>query len=65
MPWPSEKISAPRCLLRRSRHTAAGKEALQADAPVFVCETCGYTVEGEAPEKCPVCGAVRTKFKQF
>ena len=23
------------------------------------------TVEGEAPEKCPVCGAVRTKFKQF
>ena len=42
---------------------AAGKDI--SDAPVFVCETCGYTVEGEAPEKCPVCGAVRTKFKQF
>jgi rubrerythrin len=42
---------------------ATGKDIT--DAPVFVCETCGYTVEGEAPEKCPVCGAVRTKFKQF
>ena len=41
----------------------AGKDIT--DAPVWVCETCGYTVEGEAPEKCPVCGAVRTKFKQF
>jgi rubrerythrin len=42
---------------------AAGKDI--GDAPVFVCETCGFTVEGEAPEKCPVCGAVRTKFRQF
>jgi len=30
--------------------------------PVFVCSVCGNTVEGEAPDKCPVCGAVKTKF---
>jgi len=42
---------------------AAGKDI--AGTPVYVCETCGYTVEGEAPEKCPVCGAVRTKFRLF
>lgn len=33
------------------------------DKPYFVCQACGYTVEGEAPDKCPVCGAVQGKFK--
>ena len=28
----------------------------------YVCSVCGYTVEGEAPEKCPVCGAVKEVF---
>jgi len=32
--------------------------------PYFVCPVCGYTAAGEAPEKCPVCGAPRNKFKQ-
>jgi len=34
------------------------------DEPYFVCQGCGYTVAGEAPEKCPVCGAPRSMFKQ-
>ena len=34
------------------------------DAPYYVCQVCGNTVEGEAPEKCPVCGAPRSKFKK-
>ena len=29
----------------------------------YVCQVCGYVSEDEAPEKCPVCGAVQTKFK--
>ena len=28
----------------------------------FVCSICGYTAEGEAPEKCPVCGASKEAF---
>ncbi len=28
----------------------------------FVCSVCGNTVEGEAPEKCSVCGAPKEKF---
>ena len=28
----------------------------------FVCSICGYTAEGEAPEKCPVCGAAKEAF---
>ncbi|MEA1871589.1 MAG: rubrerythrin family protein [Candidatus Bipolaricaulota bacterium] len=32
---------------------------------VYICPVCGYTVEGETPEKCPVCGVPRDKFKEF
>lgn len=32
---------------------------------IQVCQVCGYTVEGDAPERCPVCNAVREKFKAF
>jgi rubrerythrin len=34
------------------------------DEPYFVCQRCGYTVAGVAPDICPVCGAPRSKFKQ-
>jgi rubrerythrin len=28
----------------------------------FVCQICGATVEGNAPDRCPVCGAPKTQF---
>lgn len=29
----------------------------------FVCQVCGYTVEADqAPDKCPICGALKEKF---
>lgn len=33
--------------------------------PVHVCQVCGFTAEGEAPDICPVCGALKEKFKRF
>ncbi len=33
--------------------------------PVQVCEVCGYTLEGEAPDRCPVCNALKDKFTAF
>jgi rubrerythrin len=33
--------------------------------PVQICEVCGYTLEGEAPDVCPVCGALKDKFTAF
>ena len=35
------------------------------DAPYYVCQVCGNTVEGEAPDRCPICGAPRSKFKKI
>jgi rubrerythrin len=42
---------------------AAGSD-LQS-APVFICPVCGHTVIGAAPDKCPVCGASKEKYRQF
>lgn len=33
--------------------------------PVYICEVCGWTVEGEAPDRCPICGATKEKFRKF
>ncbi len=37
-------------------------EAIE-EKPIYVCQYCGNTVEGEAPEKCPICGAPKKMFK--
>lgn len=35
------------------------------DTPYFVCQVCGNTVEGAAPEKCPICNSPKNKFKRM
>ena len=32
---------------------------------IFVCEICGNTVNGHAPDKCPVCGAPKARFAKI
>lgn len=32
---------------------------------IHVCEVCGFTMEGEAPDVCPLCGTPKDRFKQF
>ncbi len=53
-----------------SRLYTEAKELVEAkkDVPtkdIFVCESCGFTMEGVAPERCPVCGAMHTRFRKF
>ncbi len=35
------------------------------DKPFYVCQYCGNTVESEAPERCPICGAPKRMFKRI
>ncbi len=35
-----------------------------ADADYYVCQVCGFTAEGEAPDECPVCRARKQAFKK-
>ncbi len=32
---------------------------------IQICGVCGYTVEGDAPDRCPICKAKKDKFKEF
>ena len=44
-------------------HVDAGKDVEL--GPVQICSICGWAHEGEAPDKCPICGAGRDKFQTF
>jgi rubrerythrin len=44
----------------------AAKAGKDADlAKLHICPVCGYTVEGDAPNTCPVCGVPKNKFVAF
>ena len=50
-------------------HAELYKKALAAmgsypDIDYYVCQVCGNTVEREAPDECPVCGAKKQAFKK-
>jgi rubrerythrin len=32
---------------------------------IYVCPVCGNTMEGDAPDKCPICGALKAQFKKI
>ncbi len=35
------------------------------DSDYYVCEVCGYTAEGSAPDECPVCKAKKQAFSKI
>lgn len=50
-------------------HAALYKKALEAigkneEVDYYVCQICGNTVEGEPPEQCPICKAMKKMFKK-
>ncbi len=49
-------------------HSSLYKKALDnigdnEETDYYVCQVCGYTFEGEAPDVCPICGTKRENFK--
>ena len=58
----AEKVHAG--IYGRAKQAVEGGEDIEI-GPIQVCERCGYTVEGEAPERCPLCGAPKEKFRSF
>ncbi len=50
-------------------HAALYKKALDAmgkneEVDYYVCQVCGNTVEGEPPDQCPICKAMKKMFKK-
>lgn len=58
----AEKVHAS--LYARARQAVSQGRDLELPA-IHICSVCGFTMEGEAPERCPVCGAPRSKFVDF
>ena len=54
-----EKIHA--ALFKKALETMEKKELVD----IFVCSVCGYTVEGEVPDNCPICKAVKKLFRRI
>jgi len=51
-------------------HAELYKKALEnlgknPEVDYYVCKVCGNTVEGEPPEKCPICGSPKKMFKKI
>ncbi|MCC6102626.1 MAG: rubrerythrin family protein [Olegusella sp.] len=70
---PEAQRSFHGALEAEKQHAALFQQALDAvkqgkDADfgtIYICPVCGYTVVGNAPEKCPICGASREIFLKF
>jgi len=60
--YKTEKIH--KALFERARDAVQDNKDIELDA-VHICGVCGFTMEGEAPDECPVCKAKRDKFVTF
>jgi rubrerythrin len=54
-----EKVHAQ--LFKKALANLEAKEVVD----IYVCPVCGYTVEGEPPDNCPVCQALKKLFKRI
>ncbi|MCL5960642.1 MAG: rubrerythrin family protein [Chloroflexi bacterium] len=59
----AEKVHA--VLYGEAKQTLAngGGDVLLGD--IQICDVCGHTVVGQAPDKCPLCGAPRQHYRKF
>ncbi|MCF8084670.1 MAG: rubrerythrin family protein [Deltaproteobacteria bacterium] len=62
--WSYKTEKQHRALYQKARDAVAEKKDVDL-GPIQVCEVCGYTLEGEAPDRCPVCSAEKRKFTAF
>ncbi len=60
--WEAEKQHAE--MYKKAKELLESKEDYPASS-IFICPVCGHTVENEPPERCPVCGALRSVYKEF
>jgi rubrerythrin len=58
----AEKVHA---VLYKNAKDAVAKGQDTPAIDIHVCPVCGFTMEGKAPDKCPVCGTPKDKFVKF
>ncbi|MEM2970237.1 MAG: rubrerythrin family protein [Candidatus Bathyarchaeia archaeon] len=62
--WALQAENVHAGMYQKAKQAVARGEDIKLDT-IYICDICGYTVEGEAPSRCPVCGASKDKFRKF
>jgi rubrerythrin len=60
--WEAEKTHAE--LYERAKDIVDAGSDIDL-GPIGVCKVCGYTIEGEAPDNCPICKAKKDTFSFY
>ena len=58
--WEAEKIHA--ALYQKAKQAAEANRDIELST-MYICEVCGYTVEGKTPDTCPICKSRRESFR--
>ncbi len=58
----AEKIHA--VMFTDAKKTVMEKKDIEIGT-IQICDICGYTHDGDAPDKCPICSAPKSKFLAF
>jgi len=64
MEWAMEAEKVHSELYGAAKGKAEAKEDISGE-DIWVCDVCGFTVDGDAPDVCPICGAKHEKFRKF
>jgi len=62
--WAYKTEKMHKTLFERARDAAKDKKDVELDT-IHVCGVCGYTMDGEPPDVCPVCQAKKERFISF
>ena len=60
--WETEKVHEK--MYRGAKEAAQNGKDVEV-GKIFICPVCGYTIEGELPNYCPVCNTKKELFKSF
>jgi len=64
MNWALEAEKVHAVLYGAAKQQAEGKQDA-AEGDIWVCTACGFTMEGDAPDGCPICGGRHDDFRKF
>lgn len=64
MDWALEAEKVHEVMYGQAKESVLSGQDIKLDT-VHICDLCGWTVEGEAPDICPVCKAKQHHFKAF
>jgi len=62
--WAYETEQMHKALFEKAMAAVEGDRDVEL-GPVHVCDICGCTIEGNAPDYCPLCGAKKNHFVAF